>query len=343
MFKHIRVQILYPCNAKCSWCATHPKNPLFSELYRDGISEQVHDFYVQTIRRFRPQQVFISGGEPLLYPEIARFLNDIKDATKQINLFTSYQFSEKLRQRMSFAQMPLDKMLICHTTISFSPQEWHELTAGFPFDLYIENIQAIAQLPVRKRLKFIVNHPYLDQEIRRFQELITPDSSFEFGLKVINDQGGGLNEATIRQSSNFTKERIQALDRLLTDGGWGKMNYQVGSLESMTPVLQSGDVAQCHYRQEPAELRFAFYRANQGKQILKYRYCPYFPADVGYRFHIGRDDPKKLGRNYFKGDFRDRCRDCRFLKYRRDDQKPQTLPIEHHLERIPVDAIEISS
>ena len=113
MFKHIRVQILYPCNAKCSWCATHRKNPLFSEMYKDGISKQVHDFYVQIIKRFRPQQVFISGGEPLLYPGVARFLNDIKDATKQINLFTSYQFSQKLRQRMSFEQMPLDKMLIC--------------------------------------------------------------------------------------------------------------------------------------------------------------------------------------------------------------------------------------
>jgi organic radical activating enzyme len=315
IFKHIRVQILYPCNAECSWCATHRKNPWFSELYRDGIAERVHQFYVQVIRRLRPQQVFISGGEPLLYPEIANFLNAIQDATKQINLFTSYQFSEKLRRRIPFSQMPLDKIALCHTAISFAPRQWHEMTAGFPFDLYVDNIRAIARRPLRKRFKFIINHPFLDEEIRRFQELVTPDHSFEFGLKVINDQGGGLNEATIRQSRAFTNERVHALDRLLTGAGWGKIKYKVGSLETMAPLLHDGDVAQCRYRDEPTELRFALYRADQGDQVLKYRYCPYFPSDFGHRFHIGRDDVEKLERNYFKGNFRDRCQDCRFLNY----------------------------
>jgi organic radical activating enzyme len=341
LFKHIRVQILYPCNAKCSWCATHRKNPLFSQLYKNGISDQIHDFYVQVIRRFRPQEVFISGGEPLLYPKIADFLNDIQVATEQINLFTSYQFSEKLCQRIPFGQMPQDKILLCHTTISFAPQEWHEMTAGFPFDLYVNNIRAIARLPLRKRFKFIVNHPYLDQEIRRFQELVSPDHTFEFGLKVINDQGGGQNEKTIQQSKAFTKERIQNLDRLLVGADWGQTNYKVGSVETMGPLLQDGDVTRCHYRQEPAELRLAFFRANQQKQILKYRYCPYFPSDFGYRFHIGRDDLEKLESNYFKGKFHDRCRDCRFLKYSRNDKKPGLLSILRRPERIPVDTIEI--
>jgi organic radical activating enzyme len=335
VFKHIRVQILYPCRAKCSWCATHPKNPLFNSLYKEGISERVHDFYVEQINRFRPQQVFISGGEPLLYPEIADFLNDIQDATGQINLFTSYQFSRRERQRISFDDMPWKKILLCHTSISFIPQDWHELTAGFPYDLYIENIHAIAQLPLRKRFKFIINHTTLEQEIGRFQELVTPDQTFEFGLKVINDQGDGLNEASIQESKVFTRERIEALDGLLAGAGWGKINYKVGSLETMAPLLEGSDVTRCHYRQEPTELRFALYRANQGDQVLKYRYCPYFPPDVGYRFHIGRDDPGKLERNYFKGNFRERCQDCRFLKYR-----PAEKPNGWQSQRIPIQAIK---
>ena len=177
-------------------------------------------------------------------------------------------------------------------------------------------------MPLRKRFKFIVNHPYLDQEIRRFQELITPDHTFEFGLKVINDQGGGQNEKTIQQNKALTQERAQSLDRLLDGADWGQVDYKVGSLETMAPLLQDGDVTCCHYRQEPVELRLAFYRANQRKQILKYRYCPYFPSDFGYRFHIGRDDLEKLESNYFKAKFHGRCQDCRFLKYSDVDQKP---------------------
>ena len=116
---------------------------------------------IQLIRHFRPRQVFISGGEPLLYPEIADFLNDIKDAVEQINLFTSYQFSETARERISFQAMPLDQILFCHTPIFFDRQRWHEFTGGFPFDLYVKNIQAIGQMAVQKRFKFIINHESL--------------------------------------------------------------------------------------------------------------------------------------------------------------------------------------
>ncbi len=315
MFDYIRLQIIYPCNAQCAWCATHRKNPWFGELYKEGVAERIHQFYIQVIRHFRPQQVFISGGEPLLYPEIARFLNDIKDNVVQINLFTSYQFSETARERIPFQAMPLDQILFCHTPIFFERHRWHELTGGFPFDLYVKNIRAMGKMSVQKRFKFIINHESLVEEIQNFQDLVEPDRSFEFGLKVINDQGGGLNADIISKSKALTNERVQSLDRLLSDAGWGKISYKIGSAAIMASLLGDGDVTRCTYRQQPTELRFALYRADAHKQILKYRYCPYFPSDFGYRFHIGRDMLDKLERNYYRGNFRDRCQDCRFLQY----------------------------
>ena len=315
MFRFLRVQILYPCNAHCSWCATHRKNPLFRELHETGAAKKVNEFYSQVIRQLEPEQVFVSGGEPLLYPDITRFLNQIEDSTKQINVFTSYQFSKKLRQNIPFSDMPLDKIVLNHTTISFEPDHWHRMTAGFPFDLYVENIRAIASQPVRKRFKFIVNHPYLSDEISRFQSLIRPDRTFEFGMKVINDQGGGLNLDLIRESKALTSERIMSLDRTLANEEWGSKSYKVGSIESMRPVLESGDVNQCRYRSEPIELRFAFFKRKKDTQVLKYRYCPYFPSHFGHRYHLGWDSPEKLEINYNKGTFRKHCSDCRFLNY----------------------------
>lgn len=315
VFKRLRIQILYPCNARCVWCSTHHKNPIFRELYDGGIADRIHHFYVQAIRRLRPQQVFISGGEPLLYPGIADFLNAIQTNTEEINLFTSFQFSAKLRENIPFQEMPLRKIVLCHTPIYFEPERWHEQTQGFPFDLYVKNIQAIARIPVRKKFKFILNHPELDQELEHFQKLVEPDKRFEFSLKVINDQGDGINEATIRQSQPLINERIQSLENQIKGAGWGKINYKVGTLHEMAPLLQDGDVNRCLYRQEPIELRLAFYRATKEKHILKYRYCPYFPANFGHRFHVGRDDLEKLERNYFKGNFREYCDGCRFLKY----------------------------
>ncbi len=123
--------------------------------------------------------VFISGGEPLLYPRIAHFFNAIQEHTKQINLFIIFQFSKKLRQQIRFAQMTLDKILLCHTTIYFEPERWAETTANFPFELYVNNIKEISKLPVPIRTEFIINHESLEDEIALFQELVKSDQSFE--------------------------------------------------------------------------------------------------------------------------------------------------------------------
>jgi hypothetical protein len=214
----------------------------------------------------------------------------------------------------------MEKIVLCHTAISFEPQGWAEMTANFPFDLYVNNIKAIARQPLRKRFKFIINHKSLEEEIALFQELITPDQSFEFGLKVINDQGDGINETTIQQTRSYTNKRVIALDEILIGGQWGSKSYKVGSVEQMAPLLENGDVTLCPYRSDPLELRFAFYRSNQKGQVLKYRYCPYFPSDFGYRFYIGRDNLDKFENNFYKGSFHNHCNKCRFLNYLPEDK-----------------------
>ncbi|OGO06344.1 MAG: hypothetical protein A2Y73_03940 [Chloroflexi bacterium RBG_13_56_8] len=320
MFKQIRVQILYPCQARCAWCSTHRKNPLFEQLYRDGVSERVHQFYIATIQRLRPKEVFVSGGEPLLYPEIAAFLNAIADSTEHIEVFTSYQYSAETRGGIHFDQVPLSKITLNHTLIGFEPQQWHALTAGFPFDVYAENIRALMRVPVRKRFKFIVNHAQVGEEMSRFKELAHPDENCELGFKVVNDQGKHQNAPAIRKTRGVVRERVRSLGQLAKKAGWSKANHTAGSLGIMSPVLESGDVGNCLYRRKPIELRFALYRADHRTQVLKYRYCPYFPSHFGYRFHIGRDDPQKLEWNYFTGDFREHCTECRFLAYQTEDQ-----------------------
>jgi hypothetical protein len=315
VFERIRVQILYPCQARCAWCATHRKNPLFAQLYRDGVAEVVHRFYVDAIRRLRPREVFVSGGEPLLCPDLPWFLNAIQDSTERIHLFTSYQFSQRARGRVPFSEMPLAKITLNHTLIYFEPAHWDKLTQGFPWDLYVENLRAAMRVPARKRFKFIVNHDRFDREIARFQEMVGPDRRCELGLKAINDQGGGLNASAIHTTSVLVRQRAMSLDKLVAGVGWGAVNWRAGSFHAMSPLLETGEVERCVYRREPIELRFALYRADRERQILKYRYCPYFPSSFGPRFHIGRDDPHKLERNYRKGSFREHCPDCRFLEY----------------------------
>ncbi len=316
MFRFLRVQIVHPCRAKCVWCATHKKNPLFRRLVKSGLATQIHDFYVEAVRRLQPEEVFISGGEPLLSPTIADFLNAIAPQVKLIHLFTSYQWSAGDLKRMPLDEMPLDKIVFNHTPIYFEPQEWEKLTQGFPFKVYLNNVRHFAALPARKRFKFIINHERFGQELRRFQELVQPDKTFQLSLKVINDQGNGLMQNRMAETRALINERVRQLDELVEGAGWGRIKRTEGSLDQMAALLEDGDYGRCTFRNKPVEIRFALDpKVRRGEAVLRYRYCPYFPSNFGHRFHIGRDDPELLERNYVKGAFRRRCKSCRFLRY----------------------------
>jgi len=321
MFRFVRVQVLYPCQGRCSWCATHRRNPLFLRLHERGIAGAIYDFYVDVISRLRPKEVFVSGGEPLLYPEIAELLQRIARHTPQINLFTSYQFSATTRQGIAVDRLPLDRIVFCHTPIYFDPRRWPELTGDvFSFDEYVDNIRFFARLPARKRFKFIINHDDFVDEVRLFQQLVTPDRSFQLGLKVINDQGDGLMRRSMERTRDLVNERVAMLDALVRSASWGSVGRKAGSLDQMAPLLHHGDPSRCVFAHSPVELRFALDRkARRGRPVLRYRYCPYFPPSFGHRFHVGRDDPAKLERNYFRGPFRRHCADCRFLRYHAHD------------------------
>jgi hypothetical protein len=317
MFKYLRIQIVHPCQAKCAWCSTYLKNPRFSKLHRSGGAGEFHEFYREVAAEYKPEEIFVSGGEPLLFPGIGKFLRDLSEHTKRIHVFTSFQFNRAVMDRFAQEDLPGDMIVLNHTPIYFEPERWHELTRGFPFDVYIDNIRRAVKLPLRKRFKFIINHSGFVEEIARFQELVTPDERCEISLKMMNDQGDGLGVDTMQRTAGRVRERLGDLDRVLAESGWNKRPRPETSADLMKPVIESGDVEKCVYRKDPLELRLSFYRGGEGdgKSILKYRYCPYFPPDFGHKFHIGRDDIKKLGRNYKKGPFREHCDRCRMRHY----------------------------
>lgn len=316
MFKYIRIQMVHPCRAKCAWCSTHKKNPTFQALHDSGDAQNFHSVYAKVIERFKPKEVFVSGGEPLLYPRIGEFLQEIAQHTERIHIFTSYQFSRKVMERFSTLDLPADKIVLNHTPIYFEPERWLKLTQGFPFEVYIDNVRAAARMPIGKRFKFIINHSLFVEEIQRFQELIEPDETCEISLKLMNDQGNGMVVDTMQRTAFRVHDRLDDLDGVLANAGWSNRPRPSTSIDHVRHIVETGDVVDCIYRNEPQELRLAFYKGTEGKHVIKYRYCPYFPADFGHKFHIGRDSIDKMERNWAKGPFRDHCTRCRLLHYR---------------------------
>ena len=328
MFKYIRIQTVHPCRAKCAWCSTHKKNPTFQALHDNGKAEDFHDTYLRVIERYKPEEVFVSGGEPLLYPNVGEFLSEIGKHTNKIHVFTSYQFANKVMDKILEIDLPHDKIILNHTPIYFEPERWLKLTRGFPFEVYLENVRkAVHNLPCQKRFKFIINHSLFVEEIQRFQERVEPNDTCEISLKLMNDQGNGLVVDTMQRTAHRVFDRLEDLDSVLENAGWANKPRPTTSADLVKHIVETGDVTECVYRNEPLELRLAFYKGTDNKQVLKYRYCPYFPPDFGHKFHLGKDDIEKMGKNWKKGPFRDPCDRCRLLHYRtpcgQEGEKPK--------------------
>lgn len=318
MFRFIRFQIVHPCRAKCAWCVTHKKNPLFRQLLQSGIADQIHQFYLDALDYFRPEEVFLSGGEPLLLPGIEILLQKMSEKVKRINLFTSYQWSAGDLDRMKFDQMPLSKIVFTHTPIFFEKEKWNELTKGFPFEVYLKNIRSIASLKAKKRFKFILNHENFVEEVDRFHDYVQPDDRFELSFKLINDQGDGLMRSSMKETRELINKRIRSLEELEKKMAWGEIKRKYGSLETLAHLLDDGDVSRCPFRHKANEVRFALDpKVRKNKAVLRYRYCPYFPPQTFHRFHVGKDSLKVIEKNFLKASFHQDCSKCRFLLYYR--------------------------
>lgn len=311
--------MIQPCRAQCAWCATHRKNALFARLRRAGQDARFHRFYAEAVRRLRPEQVFVSGGEPLLHPGLGVWVHAVEPYTAQVNLFTSFQYRLDEQLRAALARLPPDRVVLCHTVSSFERSRWERFTGGFPFERYVENLRYAGRLPLRKHLKFIVNRRRVDDDLHRFCELVRPDDSFRVSLKLLNDQAGSTCHGEMLRTRAVVRDRLARLpqlDRIRTRFDDELGPRQRGSLDLMAAAIRSGDVEACPYRREPLEVRFALDRkARQGRAVLRYRYCPYFPRDTGHRFHVGRDELSKLAKNYHRGGFREHCSRCRAMTY----------------------------
>ena len=158
-FQRVRIQLMFPCSARCKWCRTYEKNPLFAKLAKNGSTDAVNDFYIDVLKRYRPKHLAISGGEAVLFPNIVEFLKRAFKYCKIISLYTSYQYAPGTLASKDWSNIPHDRLILTHSCIHFLPDRWHDLTNGFPHDRYVSNLREGRELPFKKRIKFVLIDP----------------------------------------------------------------------------------------------------------------------------------------------------------------------------------------
>lgn len=317
-FEHLRVQMLFPCAAKCRWCRTYLKNGEFARLHKSGMAEQVHEFYLTLMKRYRPQTLYVSGGEALLLPGFVQFVNNALRYCGHVFVYTSYQYPAHVLERLTeeWADLPADRVTLVHSCIHFLPHRWHELTRGFPHDLYVANLRRANALPFGKIVKFVVNHDDSAKEIEAFLQAVEPGAQFRLCFKLLNDQNNGWGAPRMQA----TRERVRALLAPYAQAANANDDNPPSALPLLNPAVAGavarGDVlSTCPYRSGPKELRFSFYRARNETVTLKARFCPYFGPNTFHKFVVGETPLAKIDKWFASGEYRDKCDSCRLLYY----------------------------
>lgn len=311
-FEEIRVQVPFPCQGKCVWCGTWKKNPWFRSLVDRGIARRILDFYARVVKDEQPQRLMISGGEPLLYPEINAFLKRTAKHVKTIFLYTSYQFSGSDLDHIDTSRLPGDKLVLTHSVVDFLPQNWKKSTQNFPHEQYVENLRRLKEWPGRKIIKFVLNHPHLIEEVELFRRLVEPDDRFHLEAKIMNNQTNNYGRRQIRKSREIIHQNRKY------------MGISTNNELQLENIIKDRVIENCLHWKIP-ELRFALYR-DQPEIVLKYRFCGYFPPDFSYRVHV---DNYKMGMFYkaFSDErFKKACGKCRLLYYRNGDSTERMEP-----------------
>jgi organic radical activating enzyme len=284
-FEHMRVQMLFPCAARCKWCRTYLKNPEFRRLHKDGDAERVHEFYLEAMARYRPRSLYMSGGEAILLPGVKEFVRRALAHVGHVHLYTSYQYPAHVLEALDWGDLPADRVTLAHSCIHFLPDRWHDLTNGFPHERYVANLRRAGALPFRKTVKFVLNHPDSAEEVRAFLETVRPDANWRLVYKLLNEQNNGFGAPIMRE----TRARVRALLSAYTGAEDADEAPELPLLNPAVAAAVAGDAVleRCPYRAGPKEVRFAFYRARPEGVVLKVRFCPYFGPDTAEKFTVG--------------------------------------------------------
>lgn len=310
MFSSIRIQITHPCKAHCEWCNTWRKNNRFQELCSMGKTKQINDIYLKLIESFQPQTLYISGGEPILYPDIKKFLKKTAPFVKEkINIFTSFQFRNINQIILSLDGIPWEKVILTHTTAAFQEKHWNEMT-GFPFSIYVNNMKLLSKLPWKKEIKFIVNHSIIFDELKKFKEIINPDLSFDIRFKLMNIQANEYGKNQVKTSINHIFNLKYVFNQF-----FNKYSDFFTGFDLIENIVNDNLIKSCIYKSNPIELRFAYYKHKDSWFKFKYRFCPFFPSNKYFVYKTDRDSISTIISNFKSKKWHKWCKNCRIKNY----------------------------
>ncbi len=204
MIRMLDLQIIGKCNLKCKFCCGAPKNIIEQPFY---VVKKVID----KLKVINIERIVITGGEPLIYPDIDEVIKYIYDCGIEIYLSTNAYFLDKhfetIIKYVSCIGIPLDgsNSSICS-----------EMTRkGDQLSVTISAINKIksANPKIKVKIGTVVSKINID-DLQNIKEILCNNNYIPDVWRLYEFSPLGDGKINRRQFEIKTKDFIEATDRL---------------------------------------------------------------------------------------------------------------------------------
>ncbi|MBR3593256.1 MAG: anaerobic ribonucleoside-triphosphate reductase activating protein [Clostridia bacterium] len=196
------------CNLRCGFChnarlVTHPEAD-------ERLDEQEVLSYIYK-RKGMLDGVCITGGEPLLQPDIKQFIRKIKETGLLLKLDTNGCYPEKLREL-------LDEKLVDYVAMDIknSPEEYGKTVGVENFDItpIKQSIEIIKASGVDYEFRTtVVRELHTKESLLAAAELIAPAK--QWFLQGFVDSGDTIDGGFSAYDKNFMKELQESVSQIV--------------------------------------------------------------------------------------------------------------------------------
>jgi cyclic pyranopterin phosphate synthase len=163
--RSLRISIVDKCDLRCTYCMPEDQHFLRKEelMTRAEIATILRLF----VERYGVDKVRITGGEPLLRPDVVDIVRDVRSLGVKLGLTTNavslHKYAEALREAgLESLNVSLD---------TFDAERFKAIARRDSYEQVWRNIHAAHALGLRIKLNMVVMRGVNDDEILRFVEL----------------------------------------------------------------------------------------------------------------------------------------------------------------------------
>lgn len=220
----VTANIWMRCQNACPYCVAHIQDrstDKFDDGRDFGEVLDVHSL-LRWLDKFRPSaRLHISGGEPLLYPEIENWIETAVKAGRKVTILTNGQ---NVHQRPKLHSLPLNWIVTYHKSTEIDPKE------------YIKNLEGIKNRNVE--IRTIIRREDYDTEAEYTDELRAAFEGFLFRPRYASFENKTARIWGIPEPEDLDHIASQSITLVENDGKVYPCNSKhagaIGSVYDMT-------------------------------------------------------------------------------------------------------------